>query len=158
MNKDERLEKEALDHLCEELDLKARSQHAGENSEDYWVCQRRHPRYAFRADCTVRFFTIDYSGVHSLMGRTRNLSRGGIGLLVRHVFKSGDPIEVQVQVPGQPMMFMAGLVQFVRYAGRGYHELGIALKTAGSKPVFSGDPATALATLDWLRRSEVVMK
>lgn len=158
MPRDDRLEREALDRLCEELDAKARNQHAGENSEDYWVCQRRHPRYAFRADCMVRFFSSDWSSVTALIGRTRNLSRGGLGILVRHVFKSGDPIEVQVQVPGQPTMFMAGLVQFARYAGRGYHELGIALKSAGPKPIFSVDPATALATLDWLPRHAAAMR
>ncbi len=145
------LDRDTLNGLLEELDTKARQQHAGENTEDYWVCQRRHPRYAFRADCMVRFLSPT-GDVHTLVGRTRNLSRGGIGLLVRHVFQTGDAVEVELQLPNQPMMFMAGVIQFIRYAGRGYHELGIGLKTAGKEPVFSQNPSAALQKLDWLRR------
>lgn len=144
-------ERETLDRLLEELDVKGRQQHVGENADAYWVCQRRHPRYAFRADCVVRFFSGSFTEVMSVPGRTRNLSRGGLGLLVKHVFSISDPVEVQLQLPGQPMMYMAGLVQFVRYAGRGYHELGVALRSAGPKPVFSGNPSAAIQSLEWLR-------
>jgi hypothetical protein len=146
-------DRETLDLLLEELDAKGRQQHVGENADDYWVCQRRHPRYAFRADCVVRFLSGGFTEVISLPGRTRNLSRGGLGLLVKHVFSITDPVEVQLQLPGQPIMYMAGLVQFVRYAGRGYHELGVALKSAGPKPVFSSNPGAAIQSLDWLRAS-----
>jgi hypothetical protein len=145
------IDREALNALMEELDLKARQQHAGDKSEAYWVCQRRHPRYAFRADCVIRFLSPTHE-VMTLPARTRNLSRGGLGLLARHVFHPGDPVEVELQLPNQPLMFMAGLIQFVRYAGRGYHELGIALKSAGREPVFSNNPVVALQTLEWMKR------
>lgn len=144
-------ERETLDLLLEELDISGREQHAGETSEAYWVCQRRYPRYAFRADCIVRYFSPGHGKILSIAGRTRNLSRGGIGLLVRHVFAIGEPVELELQLPNQPKMFMAGLVQFIRYAGRGYHEFGMALKGAGAQPVFSHNPIVAIQTLDWLR-------
>ncbi|MBI4578652.1 MAG: PilZ domain-containing protein [Planctomycetes bacterium] len=147
------IERQTLDELLEELDTKGRQQHVGEQAEGYWVCQRKYPRYAFRANCTVRFLSPAGTEVVSLAGRTRNLSRGGLGILVKHVFRSGEAIEVELQLPNQPIMFMAGVVQFARYAGRGYHEVGIALKCAGRQPVFSSDPALALRNLDWLRSS-----
>ena len=149
-SKENKGEREAMDRLLEELDTKGRVQHVGDQGDNCWVCQRRHPRYAFRADCSVRFFG-PYQEVICLPGRTRNLSRGGLGLLVKHVFTVGEVVEAQLQLPGQPMMYTAGVIQFARYAGRGYHELGVALKFAGPKPVFSHDPDTALATLDWIK-------
>ncbi|HOA74678.1 MAG TPA: PilZ domain-containing protein [Phycisphaerae bacterium] len=144
-------DRETLDRLLDELDIKGRQQHVGEHADDYWVCQRRHPRYAFRTNCVVRFLSADCTQVLSVEGRTRNLSRGGLGILVRHVFNVGDPVEVEIQVPGQPRMYMAGLVQFIRYAGRAYHELGIALRSAGQQPIFSHNPEAAWQSLDWLR-------
>jgi len=146
-------DRETLDRLLEELDVKGRQQHLGGASEDHWICQRRHPRYAFRASCVVRFLSGSFTEVLSVEGRTRNLSRGGLGILAKHVFSLGDPVEVEIQLPGQPRMFMAGLVQFARYAGRGYHELGIGLRTAGQQPVFSRNPEAACQSLDWLRNS-----
>lgn len=145
-------ERESLDRLLEELDIKARQQHVGEKADDFWVCQRRHPRYAFRAECVVRFLSGNSTEVISVAGRTRNLSRGGLGILAKHVFHIGDPVEVELQLPGQPRMYMAGLAQFVRYAGRGFHEIGIALRAASPQPVFSRNPIAAFQSLDWLRR------
>ena len=141
----------ALNLLLDELEVKAQQQHKSEHSDGYWVCQRRHPRNPFRAMCNVRFFPQGSSTVTSLPGRTRNLSRSGVGLLTRRVFRVGEPIEVEVLVPDRPQMFLAGLVTFCRYAGRGYHEIGVALHAAASEPVFSKNPTIALETLDWLR-------
>jgi hypothetical protein len=146
------IDRDTLDQLIAELDAKGRQQHLGENSEEYWVCQRRHPRYAFRADCTVRYLTGAWDEVMVTKGRTRNLSRGGLGLLVKHVFCVGDSVEVELTLPNQPVMFMAGVVQFIRYAGRGYHEMGVALKSAGREPIFTKDPEAASQSLGWLKR------
>jgi hypothetical protein len=145
-------DRETLDRLLEELDVKGRQQHVGESAEDYWVCQRRHPRHTFRASCMVRFPSPGFTQILSVRGRTRNLSRGGLGIVVKRLFNVGDPVEVEVQLPSQPVMYMAGLVQFVRYAGRGYHELGITLRAASQQPVFSGGFENAWQSLDWLRR------
>ena len=151
MPKGRDIRREALDQLIAELDAKARQQQVSKHSEQHPACQRRHPRYAFRADCTIRFIGQDQREIVCLPGRTRNLSRGGLAILVNHVFTVGDPIEVELQLPSQPVMFIAGLIHFVRYAGRDYHELGIAIRCASPKPVFSSDPAAAMSTLDWMR-------
>jgi hypothetical protein len=146
---------DSLNLLLDELEVRAREQHAGERSEGYWVCQRKHPRSPFRAACVIHFFQQGSSAVTTLNGRSRNISRSGVGLLVRRVFRNGEPIEVELLVPGRARMHLGGLVTFCRYAGRGYHEVGVALKAAGSQPIFSKDPAHALESLAWLRNEFV---
>lgn len=145
-------DRQTLDRLLEELDVKGHQQHPGDTTEKYWVCRRRHPRYSFRASCVVRFVAPGTTQIISATGRTRNLSRSGLAILVKRVFSIGDPLEVEIQLPGQPVMYMGGLVQFVRYAGRGYHEIGVALRAAGRQPIFTAAPEVALDTLDWFKQ------
>jgi len=143
---------EALDALLDDLDAKATQKQQEDSGGDYWVCQRRHPRHPFRVRCVIRFLAGGSSTVSALPGRTRNLSRSGIALLVRRVFAKGEPIEVEINVPDRPITYLAGLVTFCRYAGRGYHELGIELKVSTPAPVFSREPLLAMRTLEWLQR------
>ena len=143
-------DKEALDQVLNELDRKAQDQHVEGHSTDYWVCQRRHPRYGFRTDCTIRFICLGTFEVLSLPGRTRNLSRGGIGVIVRRAFSNGDPVEIELKLPNRQLTFMAGLVQFARYAGRGYHELGVSLRIVANNPLFSHNPVQAIQSIAWL--------
>ena len=140
---------QTLDTVLDELDVQ--SQHRPkENDDDYWVCKRKHPRHPFRSGCTVRFMPSGSGTVVAMPGRTRNLSRNGLGVLVRRVFGPQEPIEVEVTLPDRPRMFMGGLVRFCRYAGRGYYELGVELKAAASEPIFSSNPILAFRALDWL--------
>ena len=141
---------EALDCLLDDLDVKAQSNPSSNKDDSYWVCQRRHQRHPFRVRCTIRYFAGGGSSISALQGRTRNLSRNGIALLVRRVFAHNEPIEVEINVPARARMYMAGLVTFCRYAGQGYYELGIQLKVALPEPVFSREPLLAMRTLDWL--------
>lgn len=146
------MDPQALNRLLDELDIRSKHSDGKTEQESYWVCQRHHPRHPFRADCKVRFLPTDSFSVAELPGRTRNLSRGGLGFLVSRVFALGDPIEVEVKLPDRRTMFLAGLTRFCRYAGRGYHEVGIVLKAASPEPIFSESPSLALRTLDWLNR------
>ena len=147
---------EALNMLLDELELRAQ-QPRPEQQEAYWVCHRKHPRSPFRASCNVYFFLQGSSTVTSLAGRTRNLSRSGVGLLVRRVFRSGEPVEVEMVLPDHPAMYVAGLVTFCRYAGRGYHEIGVALQAAASDPVFCKNPSAAMETHAWIRPQPVTV-
>ena len=51
----------------------------------------------------------------------------------------------------RPPMYLGGLVTFCRYAGCGFHEVGVSLKAAQSQPIFSTGPVAAMESLDWLR-------
>jgi len=143
---------EALDFLLDDLDVKSEQKQGEDADNAYWVCQRRHPRHLFRVSCTIRFLAGGKSTVSALPGRTRNLSRSGIALLVRRVFAEGEPIEVEITVPKRPRTYMAGLITFCRYAGRGYYELGVELKVASPEPIFSRWPLLAIQTFEWLHR------
>ncbi|MEP0841689.1 MAG: PilZ domain-containing protein [Phycisphaerae bacterium] len=149
---------QVIDSLIDELDVKASAHHLADQSASYWVCQRRHPRHPFRVPCRVRFLTPGVFTVKVLPGRTRNLSRSGIGLVVRRVFAVQEPIEVEVLAPGRPATFMAGVVRFCRYAGRGYHEIGVQLRAAGPHPIISKEPLLAAQTLDWVKPVESGMR
>jgi len=143
------IEYQTLDTLLDELDVRSQRR-PKEQDDDYWVCNRKHPRHPFRAGCTVRFMPSGSGTVVALPGRSRNLSRNGLGIVVWWVFAPMEAIEVEVSLPERPRMFMAGLVRFCRYAGRGYYELGIELKAAASEPIFSSNPILAVRALDWL--------
>ena len=147
---------ESLNLLLDDLEAKA-LQHNGERSEEYWVCQRRYPRSPFRANCNIYFFTQGSSSVALLTGRTRNLSRMGVAVLVRRVFRSGEPVEVEITLPDRPNMYMAGVVTFCRYAGRSYHEVGVDLRAASASPIFHKNPLAAMELLEWLRPQTVIV-
>ena len=142
---------QALNSLLDALDTKAHQQHAAGRSEDPWACQRRYPRYPFRAKCTVRFLAAASPTVPELPGRTRNLSRSGVSFLVRRVFAVGEAVELEIHPPQRANMYMAGLVRFCRYAGQGHYEVGVGLKAVQSEPIFSTSPMTVMQSLDWLQ-------
>lgn len=136
----------ALDCLLDELDVSVQQVDAD------WASRRRHPRHPFRVDCAVRYLVPDKEEVVCVPGRTRNLSRSGLAFLARRMFNRDEAVEVEVTPHGRPRTFMAGLVRFCRYAGQGYHEVGIELKTVGPRPLFSDNPAQARSmALEWRR-------
>ncbi len=105
--------------------------------------QRNQKRKRFRVDCKVRFFLAGEGTITVFPGRTRNISQRGLGLVVRRCFLIDEPLEVEINVPTHPALFLYGQVRFCRYVGRGYHEVGILLKSAGSTPILSHDLAFA---------------
>lgn len=121
-----------LNGLLDELESKARSNHPSKARDDDWVCQRRDPRHPFRTDCALRFFEKEGRILSGTTGRTRNLSRNGLGLLTRRPFSTGENVEVELGIPGRGSMFILGVVTFCRYAGQSYYEVGMSLK--GVKP------------------------
>jgi hypothetical protein len=139
----------ALDCLLDDLDISVQQVDAD------WSSRRRHPRYPFRVDCTVRYLVSDKEEVVCMLGRTRNLSRSGLAFLARRMFNREEAVEVEVMPHGRQRAFMSGLVRFCRYAGQGYHEVGIELKAVGSRPVFSDNPAQARSlAIEWRRVSQ----
>ncbi len=78
----------------------------------------------------------------------RNLSQGGVSVLVRRSFVPGEALEVEVTPPINNKTFLAGLIRFCRYVGNGYYEVGIEFKAVSSRTLFTSDPfqAKRLAT------------
>lgn len=146
----EAVERQTIDALIEELDARA-AQDGFANGEGRWACRRQEPRYPFRAACKVRGSSIDAAGPGSLTGQTRNVSRHGLGLLIRGVFSTGEVIEVQITPPGQPPVYMAGVVRYCRYAGNGYREIGMRLLAARPERILCGQAGMPKELLDRLR-------
>lgn len=140
--------------LLNELDVRAqRGQiHAKDD------CRRRRPRYTFRTPCSVRFLPPGATKLSEWPGRTRNLSRSGLALLVRRAFSLGDAVEIELKLANQATMFMAGIVTFCRYAGGGYHEVGVGLRLSGPDPIFSSNPAEMVRTLELIEERTAAKK
>lgn len=140
-----------LDGLIAQLDEQAALEESrGTSAHKHWTA-RRHKRYAYRVDCKVRIYCAGAERPIELPGRTRNLSCGGVGLLIRRVFVVNEPVEVEIPRRGQPTLFMVGLVRFCRYVGQGYHEIGVELRKAGNAPIFPKTFSGAQEILKWLQ-------
>jgi hypothetical protein len=148
------IDQHTLDSILDQLDIGSEQARSASDAQTERVCHRRAPRQSFRSRCVIRFLSGGFERIGELPGRTRNLSRGGVAVLVRRVFQKGDPVEVEIPVKGGGQRFLAGLVTFCRYAGRAYHELGIVLKVTGSVPVFSDRFEDAVDEYDWLEDRE----
>jgi hypothetical protein len=145
-----------LERLLDDLDLHAKAHEADEAWLSRKSVNRKHARHPFRAECTVRFFPADSDESRSMAARTRNLSRGGLGLIARRVFALGEPVEVELTLPERGMVYMAGLVRFCRYAGLGFHEIGLQLKAVGGAPVIPASGLAARQMIEWLRSEQPV--
>ena len=151
----ESLKHGGLDCLLDELDLNAGRYSKQAKEDPDWVSRRRHQRYPFRVGCTVRFVAPRGDCIASIPGRTRNLSRSGLGLLVRRLFTLDEPIEVDFSPSVCPHRVMAGLVRFCRYAGEGEYEVGLEFKAIASKPIFQDDPSMVKRQASkWLRSGD----
>jgi hypothetical protein len=144
------LDLRSLDCLLDELDEASDRDIQKLDEGSPRGCRRRHPRKACRRDCLVRYMMARGGRIFCMKGRMRNLSRNGLSVLVRRVFGPHEPVEVELTLPDGPRMFMGGLVQFCRYVGQGYNELGVDLKAAAAEPIFSTNPVLAVRVLDWL--------
>lgn len=143
---------DGLNLLLDELDIQMTRHPAGNVRHTpgrAWTCQRRHPRYPFRVNCTIYVLNEGADRVNAVEGRTRNLSSNGLSVLLARSLRNQEPVELVLHVPEQTSQYMAGLVTFCRYAGRGFHEVGVSLQGASNKPIFSSDPVKAARQFEW---------
>jgi len=117
------------------------------------VTRRQFPRHVFRCECVVRCFGAPMdTTIISLPGCTRNLARGGVTLISKRPFHTGEVLEIEADMPGNHLpMFMAGDVRHVRYVRHGYHEVGVRLRATGGHPIFTKDTSKAMLQYDWVR-------
>jgi hypothetical protein len=142
---------EMLDALLDELDLTGQAEHEAKVANGKWACRRIAPRQRFRAPCTARFLEGQDARVSQRLARTRNISRSGVSFVARRVFAIGEPVELELNIPHRPPVFVAGTVEFCRYVGRASHEVGVALRAIQPHPIFSNDPSAAGESLRWFR-------
>ena len=106
--------------------------------------RRKAPRDGCSSACVVRFLPSGSWIISALDGWTRNLSRGGISLILRRMFSRDEPVEVELKLPDRQSIYFAGVVAACRYAGRGMYEVGVSLRVVNDAPIFSHDPDAAV--------------
>jgi hypothetical protein len=137
--------------VLDELDELAARCDADRTRGNESACQRHNQRRRIRAGCKIWYFEDQGRKIQHQNARTRNLSERGIGLIAKCVVLRGVPIEIRIAPAGRPPLHLAGIVAFCRHARRGYHEIGVELRTHQDKPVFADDPARAMRLLPWLQ-------
>lgn len=113
--------------------------------------RRRDPRIPMRVECDVYFLPRPVTEAVSLPGKTRNISRGGIAVLVRRAFQLFEPVEVVISGPRLPQpLHLAGEVVFCRFVGGQWHEIGVRLHETRHEPIIIREPRRAAVTRPWL--------
>ena len=135
-----RIEGQIAARLIEELDQRTAS------SVYQSLEQRVHARHRFRTGCIIRFVGEDGQTIKSATARTRNISRGGIGLLIRNWFRRGDAVHLTLSLPDAPKSELGGRIAFARPVRGGWFEVGVKFE-----PV---DPKSPLAPRTQAHRPE----
>lgn len=119
---------------------------------DTFASIRKQERRTLVAPCVLSYFTGTDARLRTIRAVTRNVSSGGIGLLVPRPMVRGEAVEVELD-RGNGKLFVAGLVAFCRHIDNRIHELGVQFVTHSVEPILSGDPGEALQTFDWVSRA-----
>lgn len=85
-------------------------------------CQRRYPRAIFSAPISIR--RLMPGGVGLTHGISLDISEGGMGVLVENELKSGDVLEVDLQLPSQKLNAVA-IVRHTSSTRSGFEFLGL---------------------------------
>ncbi len=112
----------------------------------------RAVRHLMLRSCSVVYYPNSPISLHTISGRTHNISKGGVGLQVAHVFLPGDPIEVEITKEGQ-QFYLSGLVAFCRHRHGMDHEVGVRLFTAGHDRSLRTEFADPRSVPDWVREA-----
>ncbi|MFQ5591415.1 MAG: HDOD domain-containing protein [Phycisphaerae bacterium] len=113
---------------------------------------RKQRRQQLVTPCTLHYFTDTSSETHAVQAVTRNVSTGGIGLLVVQPMVRGEAVEVALNRDSAEL-FLAGLVAFCRHIEGTIHEVGVQFVAHSVTPIISGDGSEALEQHDWVARA-----
>jgi len=130
-------------------EMLALARQLNDNDVDSYVGIRKQDRKKLVAPCTLHYFGGRRSDLHARLAATRNLSTGGVGLLVDRPMARGEPVEVVLD-RGASKLFLAGLVSYCRYVHGRIHEIGVQFVAHSVAPIISGDPPSALNTHNWV--------
>lgn len=120
--------------------------------EEALVGIRKQGRKKLVMPCVLHYFTGVDADVRAEDAAARNISTGGIGLLVGRPMVRGEAVEVALG-KGTAQFFLAGLVAFCRRVDRAIHEVGVQFVTHAVTPIISQDASQALQNHDWVARA-----
>lgn len=82
-------------------------------------------RRRLRAPCTVRYISPDGDHVMGREGRMRDISRSGIGFLIKHCFARGTQLHVTTHLSESKVVDFTGTVTFSRLIRLGWYAVGM---------------------------------
>lgn len=113
---------------------------------------RKQERKNVVMPCVVHYFPEFGTKTCSEPAVSRNLSTGGIGLLLTRAMARGEAVEVMLD-KGTSKFFLAGMVAFCRQIEGTIHEVGVQFVAHSVKPIISGDISKALQRHDWVAQA-----
>jgi len=123
-----------------------------ENEIEVFTELRKEERKNVVIPCTLHSFSKSISDLIAEEAVTRNISTGGVGLLIERPMVRGEPGEVVLN-QGTSKLFLAGLVAFCRHIDGRIHEIGLQFVSHSVTPIISGDGAATARTHSWVERA-----
>ena len=107
-------EQELLE-LLREVDAQAGRQ------ESRWAEKRTHPRRPMRTPCELRFIGPDGEAVLYTIGKTREISEGGLSLVSREHFARRTPLLIAISIVSGTRRFLPAKVVYSRSVREGWY-------------------------------------
>ncbi|MCZ6836119.1 MAG: PilZ domain-containing protein, partial [Planctomycetota bacterium] len=117
-----------------------------------FLSARKQPRRHMISLCRISYLVGPSLNVCGVDGCIRNISAGGLGLVVGRAMIRGELVEVCISQTDEPL-YAAGLVAFCRHIEGDMHEIGVQLISNDSKPIISENPLQAINRLNWVARA-----
>jgi diguanylate cyclase (GGDEF)-like protein len=119
---------------------------------DTFVGIRKQERKKLTLPCAVHYFTKSGTDMPAQQAVARNVSTGGIGLLIARPLARGEAVEVVLD-RGPSKLFLPGLVSYCRHIIESVHDMGVQFVTHSVTPIISGDPPEAMRKHDWVAQA-----
>lgn len=111
---------------------------------------RKQPRHVWVRQCVVRYVRNHLLHVGNDHGVVRNVSSGGLGLIMPRPRVRGDLLEIMVDRRNE-RMYLAGQVAYCHRITGVIHDVGLQLVQHAQEPIFSDDPREAVERFEWVR-------
>jgi hypothetical protein len=85
---------------------------------------RKEERMNLAVPCTLRYYGVIDGSVQAEHAVARNMSSGGIGILVGRALVRGEPVEVVIEGEDSKI-FLPGLVAFCRHIEGSIYDVGV---------------------------------
>jgi hypothetical protein len=113
---------------------------------------RKEERKKLVMPCTLHHLPESGDVVLREQAVSRNVSTGGMGLVIPRPMMRGEAVEVVLE-RGDSELFLAGLVAFCRPIQGSIHEVGIQFVTHSLSPIISEVLPRAISEHDWIARA-----
>lgn len=90
--------------------------------------KRRAERRKLKVPCHIRYVVPGVADVCHAGGRARDISRSGLGLLVKQCLAGGTPLLVTVSLSERQAVDLTGSVAFSRHVHLGWYIVGVRLE------------------------------